>query len=73
MSKQVLSEKQMLAVLATNYQEMKHIFNDLRVASKIKDDVECRKAILNNLKYLLEKGFNLDPENNDIYSIFDIK
>ena len=73
MQKVELSEKQMIAVLAANYNELSAVLASLPPLKKIADDSERRQRILNDLRFILVKGFGHDPKKKNLYSAFETK
>jgi len=73
MQKVELSEKQMIAILIANYNELSVVLASLPPLKKISDDEKRRQRILDDLKFILVKGLGHDPNKKNLYSVFETK
>ena len=71
MAKKVdLTQQEMVAVLLTIYQELKIVFRHMEPFGVSGED-DRKKAILKDIRYLLQKGAKIGLRNKHLYSLFE--
>lgn len=71
MKKNILTKSQVVALLVTLRKELNAIFANAPELEKVKGGSEKKKRIIDDLGYLIKDGFKIDPEDPNIYEIFN--
>lgn len=69
MSNTKIPRKELVALLAANYQELCAIFDRLPILKKHKNATEARKQVLDALQKILT-DYGVDPSEENLYEIF---
>lgn len=69
MSNTKIPKKELVALLAANYQELSAVFEQLPVLKKHKNAAESRQQVLDALKKILE-DYGVNPNDSNLYEIF---
>jgi len=69
-NKPQLTKPQMVALLVNAYHELHSVFQELPKFKKLNEDELRRNRIIEDLEYLITKGFKVNPKEVDHYDIF---
>lgn len=73
MKKSILTKQQIVALLVTLRKELTTLLLNSPELDKLKDGANRKKRIIEDLTYLIKDGYKIDPEDADIYEIFNVK
>lgn len=65
-----LTKKQATALLVTTYHELESIFSGLDKLKTLREGIDGRKELLQDLKNMITNDLNYDLQNTEIYDLF---
>ena len=71
MKKSEMEKPEITALLITLRKELISIFEQFSKIVRLKESRQRQKRILNDLKYLITKELKADPDDKNIYDIFN--